>query len=245
MASEMNGKSIFLLGISAMVIASCADHARPSAPDMATISPQDFALVPCGPQRADAPCVLVIAGGKRILFGAPAGTATSLPSEELRQLDSVIVFSLRAKDIEGLGEIRNESWRAGRDAALLTVGPRGTLDVVDAINQVYEQADALRIVEEGIPRGGYDAAVLTGREAMPAQIIFDTGDVQVERLSDGYQVSYYASAAAILKPCSSNSNAVAPDRRADKARIICNGEAPDLSWPLHSTYFIVRHAVAE
>lgn len=179
--------------VSAMGIGACApsptmEKTRPA------ISPKDFALVPCGAAWADAPCALAIAGGKRVLFGAPTGTASSLTQEDLRGLDVVMLFSLRARDIEGLGEVRNESWRAGRSQALRVVGPEGTTAMVDALNRVFEQSDALRIVEEGIPKGGYDAAVLEGVEwpvDAPDATVFDTGDVSVRIFQDTYVATYF------------------------------------------------------
>lgn len=240
----MSNKLFFALAGLAVISGACSDSAPPAS-HTETISPQDFALVPCGPGKPETPCVLAVAGGKRILFGAPSGTAASLPMDELRQLDAVIVFSLRAVDIEGLDEIRNQSWQVGRDAPLLTIGPRGILDVVDGLNKAYEHADALRIVEEGIPRGGYDAAILTGREATRTHTVFDTGDVQVVRLSGGYQLSYNASTNAVFVPCSGDNDqalSVAPE---EQTRIICDGVAPDLSWPLKAPHFVVKNLAPE
>ena len=129
-------------------MAACTAPAPGDPSEDLSIAPRDFVLLPCGPARSDQPCALVAAGGKRVLFGAPAGVAATLSEADLRQLDSVVLFSLRATDIEGVDEIRNESWRAGRATPLLTIGPRGVLVLVDGLNTAFEQADALRIVED-------------------------------------------------------------------------------------------------
>ncbi|MDJ0922360.1 MAG: hypothetical protein QNI84_14625 [Henriciella sp.] len=155
------------------------------------IRPQDFVLRPCGKRVLEAPCALAIAGGKRVLFGAPAGVGQALATDDLVQLDVVMLLSLRSVDIEGLDEVRNVSWHAGRQSPLPVVGPDGTGAMVHALNAAFEQADALRIVDEGIPPGGYDAAILVSRDLgfLPdAQTGFDTGDLTVigQVSHDGY-----------------------------------------------------------
>ncbi len=228
------------------LLATCAAPAPPAPDAAAQISPRDFVLIPCGPAREDRPCVLVAAGGKRILFGAPTGVAASVPAEDLRQLDSVIVFSLRAVDIEGLDEVRNASWRAGRDTPLLTIGPRGVLDLVDGLNQAFEQADALRIVEEGIPPGGYDAAILTGREALRGQIVFDTGDVQVMATKSGYQIIYNGQAEVRVQPCSADVPAETQSRdNQAQLTLACETTEAELTWPLQTAHFVVKNQGAE
>ncbi|MCF6328587.1 MAG: hypothetical protein L3J02_02145, partial [Henriciella sp.] len=137
-----------------VMLASCGGPEEANPETRPRISPEDFALVPCGPARADRPCVLAVAGGKRILFGAPAGVSKTLADADLRQLDAVMLFSLHAVDIEGLDEVRNASWRAGRSEPLLVVGPEGTLGMIEGLNAAFEQADALRVAEEGMPVGG-------------------------------------------------------------------------------------------
>jgi hypothetical protein len=205
------------------------------------VAPNEFVLLPCGTPMGAPPCALAIAGGKRILLGAPAGIVTHLRPEDLRQLDVVMLFSLRAADIEGLDEVRNRSWQAGRDTPLLVVGPTGVDDLVVALNKAYEQADALRIVEEGIPPGGFDAAVLIARSARSGQTVFDTGDVIVERLPSGFRISYEETARADLVACASGpeQTALAPEEKI--VRIACDIEGADHVWPLVSPLPIAKN----
>lgn len=215
-----------------------------------SISPQDFVLVPCGPKLMERPCTLMIAGGKRVLFGAPAGVAATLTMEDLRGLDAVMLFSLRASDIEGLDEIRNESWRAGRSVPLRVVGPEGTVGAVEALNKVFEQADALRIVEEGIPRGGYDAAVLEGFELPPRAAdatVFDTGDVRIRLFKATYVAEYIdyhdgerEQNLALLTGCGQTLPLdTAFDAQGALISISCLDDA-DVSWPLTETVFVKK-----
>lgn len=203
-----------------------------------SIDPEDFALVPCGISGDGQACVLVAAGGKRVLFGAPAGISNGLLPDHLKQLDAVMLFSLTAQDIEGLDEVRNASWRAGRSAPLAVVGPEGTSTIVDALNLAFEQSDALRVVEEGIPPGGYDAAVLTAAELPAGQdlVVYDTGDFRVE-VTNGrathitYTVNY--GPALTLAPCGAEANQSGVETT---YTIACAGGA--MVWPLTQIVFL-------
>lgn len=233
-----------LCGIAAgFALGSCGNTS--TTPERPEIKPQDFALVPCGPGLAERPCALVVAGGKRVLFGAPAGVAATLEKDDLRQLDAVMLFSLRAGDIEGLDEVRNETWWAGRDEPLLVVGPEGTADMVEALNKTFEQADALRIVEEGIPPGGYDAAILEARESQSGVPDFDTGDVVISSARAGaWEVLYQAdeTVAVAIEDCG-----VArfewPDgeRPFNKLGYLGCEDVFEHVWPLSETVFIVKN----
>ncbi|MEL7546411.1 MAG: hypothetical protein AAGJ84_07155 [Pseudomonadota bacterium] len=184
------------LGLIFVGISACAE--APSEPDI-VISSRDFVMVPCAESVAE-PCALAVAGGKRVLFGAPSGADLAFADEDLTQLDAVMLFSLRAKDIEGLDTVRNRSWQAGRRAPLLVIGPDGTSLVVDGLNTAFETPDALFIVDEGMPAGGFDAALLTASD-LPLTggwiTAFDTGDFRIEARDLGaghghFRLSYQA-----------------------------------------------------
>ena len=226
-----------------IVLVSCGNTV--AAPERPEIKPQDFALVPCGPGLAERPCALVVAGGKRVLFGAPAGVAATLEKGDLRQLDAVMLFSLRAADIEGLDEVRNETWWAGRDEPLLVVGPEGTVDMVEALNKTFEQADALRIVEEGIPPGGYDAAVLEAQESVAGVPDFDTGDLVIHSVNAGaWEAVYYTDelVAVAIEACGATQFEW-PDgeRPISKLGYLGCEEVFEHVWPLTETVFIVKN----
>lgn len=230
--------SIFL----GALLTGCGSDPAPAPTPSLSIAPQDFVVLPCGDQDAERPCALAVAGGKRVIFGAPAGAAKGLSPADLRLLDAVLVFSLRARDIEGLDELRNESWRAGRSTPLLVIGPTGIEDVVQALNKTFEQADALRIVEEGIPPGGYDAAVMTGRAGTRDQIVFDTGDVQVRATQQGYDLTYNLSAVLELSSCAVGTDGESvPDAAQTRVRLGCDPTIADTVWPLESPLVIVKN----
>ena len=211
-----------------LVLSACAPNEEPTRPD---ILPTDFALLPCGLQESDVPCAMAVIGGKRLLFGAPAGIGSTLDQSDLRMLDGVFLFSLRASDIEGLDEVRNESWRAGRSKPLPVAGPDGTAQTLSALNLAFETGDALRIVDEGVPPGGFDAAVLVqmGDESGADNPMFDTGDVLVrsEVRADQavrYLVSYRGADPVIIEPCLAGECSFAGGQ----------------TWPLLDVHFIVK-----
>lgn len=202
------------------------------------VRPDQFALLPCA-RSIERPCTLAIAGGKRILFGTPAGVAQSMRGEDLRQLDAVMVFSLAAQDLEGLDEVRNASWHAGRSEPLRVIGPLGLEEVVTALNKAYEQADALYVVQNGIPVGGYDAAILTALTASSEQKVLDTGDLSVTRIRSGFHIEYTARGAAMLLDCrSAPRDPMQSDEASTVLTIGCDAEANDAVWPMSKPIMI-------
>ena len=215
--------------IFAFIVAGCGSQ---FGDQRAEINPADFVLLPCGLQKEAPPCALAVIGGKRLLFGAPAGLSSTLTEDNLRQLDGVFLFSLRASDIEGLDEVRNASWRAGRDRALPVSGPQGIGDVVAGLNLAFETADALRIVDEGVPKGGFDAALLVEMERRDEtpDIVFDTGDVVIRAMQRAdqktrYSIVYRDAAPFVIETC-----------RVDDCSF-----GDGLEWPLSAQHFIVNN----
>lgn len=222
----------------ACLLSACGQGERAGEWQDVTVRPDQFAVLPCGAESAR-PCALVIAGGKRILFGAPAGIGLNLRREDLRQLDAVVVFSLRAADIEGLDEVRNASWKADRSDPLMVIGPPGLEQVVTALNHAFEQADALHVVENGSPAGGYDAALIFARSGRSGQIVFNTGDLIIASLGQGFEVTYGSDRTLVLQDCRDGAGAiVAADQREASLSIGCDEVVQDRVWPLTAPVFI-------
>jgi ribonuclease BN (tRNA processing enzyme) len=231
----------------AFLLAACGDPPVTDDPAVAPeIAPQDFVLLPCGVETPDQPCALAVAGGKRVLFGTPAGAAEGISPNDLGQLDAVFVFSLRAGDLEGLDEVRNASWRAGRETPLLVIGPNGIDAVATALNAAYEQADALHIVEQGSPPGGYDAAVLISQAYSDDGKVFDTGDVVVESTSYGYRMTYDQRGMAHFHACDAGpANQEVRIGEIVWERLSCTAADPARRWPLRAPLFILENQDAE
>ena len=236
---------LFLLA--GLATASCGGPAAPpphTDPTPQTVTSTDFALLPCARATTPNPCVLVMAGGKRVLFGTPGGVAEGLSPEDLRNLDAVMLFSLRGDDLEGLDEVRNSSWRAGHETALRVSGPVGTSEVLSAINKAYEASDAFTFVEEA-PAGGFNAAVLRplpGAKDTKTRV-FDTGDLVVTHLvNDTGRVGYwvdYNGVRLVLEPCGMTQ----ATQFAGESRLTVACQNSALAWPISEVVFVDRGTV--
>jgi len=228
----------FLIAVAMLALTACSDRGVDAGVQRVDVRPDQFALLPCGDTGPRA-CALAIAGGKRVLIGAPAGAGKSMRVEDLRLLDAVMIFSLAANDLEGLDEVRNASWHAGRSEPLRVIGPTGLEDVVTALNKVYEQADALFVVRNGIPPGGYDAAIITAVTARSGQIVFDTGDLTVTRIASGYDIEYADTGIVRLQACRGNDRTTSADEAAPVALSVgCETSETDLVWPITRPVFV-------
>lgn len=239
-----------------LMLAACSGAAGPDAPEpeppsRPVISPADFALLPCA-EESGRPCALVLAGGKRLMFGAPAGAGSQADSEDLAGLEALFLFSVHPLDIEGVDEIRNRGWRAGRADALAVAGPDGTGALIDGLNAAYEQPDAISFIEDGPPAGGFDAALLShGGDVTKDALVYDSGDLKV-RAGAGvagritYNIRYRdldeAWHEVVLRPCGGDQAGATPAEAGalDGLEIGCAGDESVMSdhvWPLDSVIF--------
>ena len=237
-----SGVFAFLFSV---ILAACGNGqgaGRVVSPD--DIRSADYALLPCTASTDIAPCVLIVAGGKRVLFGTPAGLRAAFGGPTLASLDAVLLFSLNGADLEGLDEVRNAGWTSGREAPLAVGGPSGTRDVVAALNKAYEMSDA-QIFVEASPKGGFGAAllgVLPG-EGDAKAVVFDTGDLIVTKIESadgraGYWVDY-GGERAVLQPCGMN---LAVKFNEQEAFVLaCGADSPN-AWPLGKVQYLVEGA---
>ena len=167
-------------------------------------------------------------------FGTPSGIRRAFDGETLASLDSVLLFSLQAPDLEGLDEVRNAGWTAGRETPLPVGGPSGLRDFVAALNKAYEMSDS-QIFVENAPKGGFGAAllgVLPGEGDAKTEV-FNTGDLVVTKLEAangraGYWVDY-GGQRAVLQPC--GMNLAVKFNEIDAFTLAC-GEETGTEWPL-------------
>ncbi|MEO1964143.1 hypothetical protein [Hyphomonas sp.] len=207
----------------------------------------DYALLPCAASTATAPCLLVVAGGKRVLFGTPPGLRAAMDGPVLASLDAVLLFSLQGANLEGLDEVRNAGWTAGRETPLAVGGPSGTRDVVAALNKAFELSDAEIFVKDS-PKGGFGAAllgVLPGEGDAKTEV-FNTGDLVVTKIESadgraGYWVDY-GGQRAVLQPC--GMTLAVKFNEQDAFALSCGADSPN-AWPLGKVHYLVEGASAE
>lgn len=228
-------------------LAACGGQGADIAVSPDDVRSADFALLPCKASSEAAPCLLVVAGGKRVLFGAPSGLRSAFEGETLASLDAVLLFSLQAADLEGLDEVRNAGWTAGREAPLAVGGPSGLRGVVAALNKAFELSDA-QIFVEASPKGGFGAAllgVLPGEGDAKTEV-FNTGDLVVIKLEAadgraGYWVDY-GGQRAVLQPC--GMDLATRFNEIDAFTLACDVAAGNM-WPLQTAQYLVQGASAE
>jgi len=119
---------------------------------------------------ADAPCVVVEAGGLTFLFGAGSGAASGVRALGLMHpnMDAVLLPDTEMATVEGLPTLAIVSAAAGRREALKVFGPAGLLPVIDGANLMATGAGVrLSAATEGEDQG------------VEGRVVFDSGVVVV------------------------------------------------------------------
>ena len=230
-----------VFGASAAVLVACSPAPARDAAAVTAGTPvrsTDFAVLPCAHRDLPGPCAIVLAGGKRVVFGAPAGMTLDMTEDGLRNTDAIMLLSLRGEDIEGLDEMRNAAWRAGRGSSLPVAGPSGTGDFLGLLNRAYEVSDALTYVEDR-PEGGFDAALLAvlPGEGKHTATVFDTGDLRITKTEAGTDRAYYkvdyAGHDLLIGACGAD----LPETAILEADLVLECES---DWPMDKPVFVFR-----
>ena len=216
------------------------------------IAPTDFAFLPCPRLGNRGACVVIAAGGKRVLVGAPAGVggagglaeaafgASGVP-------DAILLFSLDAAQIEGIDELRSRIWETGR-SQLPLVGGTGVQEVSAGLNQTYIIPDAVAYVR-GRRQRGFEKMPLAVRMAGHGDLAFDTGDLTISALAAGAgQLAYlveYGGQSVILAACGPRAVDVSrwpdPDHYLGCADLGADHALrPKANWPLERPVFIAK-----
>lgn len=149
--------------------------------------PANFQIEACGDGvpgsalSALTPCVLLQAGGKRLVFGAPLNQDW----QAIGPLDGVFLFDGHPLSSGGLAGLRYETWFDGRNSPLLLVSGELALETVQATDQALLVPDALAEVERpqlDSRRAGF--AVKPVPVSQRDMLVFNTGDLQVFASTD-------------------------------------------------------------
>jgi hypothetical protein len=199
-------RALAALALAAM--AACGASNAPSAEPEETpaIAPSAFAVMRCPGLNAGMPCLVVMAGGKTLVFGAPEGVTGALEQLERPIPDAVFVATLNPDGLEGLARLRNRSWVLGRTLPLSLVGPDGIDTFAAHLDEAHARSDAVVYLNKR-PAGNFDAALLAPTAVPPAgqARVFDTGDLTVDALAAlSGQLTYlvrYDGRALQISPC--------------------------------------------
>jgi ribonuclease Z len=138
------------------------------------------------PQRG-APCTLVVAGKRLLVFDAGISAAPNLSRMgfDAGQIEAVFLTHFHSDHIGGLGELMLQRWGMGSHTEPLPVyGPLGVQSVVDGFNQAYRLDHTYRIAHHGPqvmpPSGsGAQAKTFTAGGAEGRVVLIDEPDLQV------------------------------------------------------------------
>ncbi|MEM1150670.1 MAG: hypothetical protein AAGI03_08945 [Pseudomonadota bacterium] len=183
-----------------------SDLAQADTAEVRQVGPEDFAVRRCSAVTDGVGCLIVQAGGKTLLFGAPEGAMESLQAARVDQPDGLFASSLDPTNLEGVARLRNQSWRLGRTVPLLLAGPDGVASFAAGLDQAFARPDAFVYIEER-PRGDFDAVLIAPLE-VPAGAevkVFDTGDLRVDGVATpSSAVTYvvrYGGRSLEIEPC--------------------------------------------
>lgn len=146
-----------------------------------TARPDSVSVFPCTSatrfENPYAPCLLIIAGGKRLVFGAPDGQSW----QSIGFVDAAFLYNGHPVSSGGLMGLRHQTWRDGRDQPLLVVAGDLQVDALTLLDDAQASADALLKVEHSNRLDFRNAGVTI--KPVPIQSgtfrVFDTGDLKV------------------------------------------------------------------
>jgi ribonuclease Z len=152
--------------------------------------PGELSVLLCGtgsplpdPNRASA-CTVVAAGDRLYVVDSGLSSVRNLLLWRipLEKIDGVFLTHFHSDHIAELGELRLQTWGAGRRTPLKVYGPPGVEDVVAGFNQAYSHDADYRTLHHGekfLPREVVDmVAVPIPMNGATAQV-FDDGGLKV------------------------------------------------------------------
>jgi len=159
------------------------ETARPQA----VLARQDeLSVLFCGtgsplPDKArGGPCTMIAAGGRLYLVDAGIDSARNLLlwRVPLEKVQGVLVTHFHSDHIGELGEIRLQTWVAGRKAPLAVYGPPGVDQVVGGFNQAYAPDAGYRTKHHGAELLPPDAVAMVPHPVQPG-VVLDQGGLRI------------------------------------------------------------------
>jgi len=126
------------------------------------------------------PCTLIAVGDKYYLVdtGLDAARDLILWRVPLQKIAGVFLTHFHSDHIGDLGEVRLQTWVAGRKAPLAVYGPPGVERVVNGFNEVYALDDGYRTKHHGAAMLPPDAVALVAKPVMPG-VVFEQDGLKV------------------------------------------------------------------
>ncbi len=142
---------------------------RPGSPDFGDAKTLSVLLVGTGsplPDRTRAgPSTLLSAGGHLFLVDAGLDSARNLMiwKVPLEKIDGILITHFHSDHIAELGELRLQTWVAGRKTPLAVYGPPGVEQLVDGFNEAYALDAGYRTKHHGAHFLPPDAVALVAK----------------------------------------------------------------------------------
>lgn len=135
------------------------------------------------PLRAKA-CTAVIVKGRAYIVDVGPGAVNSLMlmGFPLDHVAGVFLTHFHSDHIGDLGELRMQSWAAGRAAPLVVHGPEGVSEVTAGFNRAYALDGSYRTLHHGAATMPPKAAALTDDSftaSAGGRVVYQDGDVKV------------------------------------------------------------------
>jgi ribonuclease Z len=126
------------------------------------------------------PSTLIAVGDKYYLVDTGLDTARDLILWRipLQNIAGVFLTHFHSDHIGDLGEVRLQTWVAGRKSPLAVYGPPGVDRVVNGFNEVYALDDGYRTKHHGAAMLPPDAVALVPRPVMPG-VVFEQDGLKV------------------------------------------------------------------
>lgn len=126
------------------------------------------------------PCTLIAVGDKYYLIDTGLDTARDLMLWRipLQNIAGVFLTHFHSDHIGDLGEVRLQTWVAGRKAPLAVYGPPGVERVVNGFNEAYALDDGYRTKHHGAAMLPSNAVAMVPKPVMPG-IVFEQGGLKV------------------------------------------------------------------
>jgi ribonuclease Z len=154
------------------------------APSLANEDELSALLVGTGSPLPDktrgGPCTMIAAGDKYYLVdtGLDAARDLILWHIPLQKIAGVFLTHFHSDHIGDLGEVRLQTWVAGRKTPMPVFGPPGVERVVNGFNEVYALDDGYRTKHHGAAMLPPDVVALVPKPVMPG-IVFEQDGLKV------------------------------------------------------------------
>ncbi|HWA92287.1 MAG TPA: MBL fold metallo-hydrolase [Rhizomicrobium sp.] len=215
----------------------------------------ELAVLFCGtgsplPDKArGGPCTMVAAGDRLYLVDAGIDSARNLMlwRVPLEKVQAVLVTHFHSDHIGELGEIRLQTWVAGRKQPLSVYGPPGVDEVVNGFNQAYALDAGYRTKHHGADMLPPDAVAMVPHAVQPGVVLEQNGlkitafKVHHEPANPAYGYRFDYKGRSIVV-----SGDTAPDEALFKANhdvdlMVHEGLSPEMVGAMHDAFVATGH----